>query len=183
MLTAFSKHFYKFTDGNGATTNGIAMSIYEEVNTESNPSIKDFAKALLQLRATRNAARTVSRWWKAVKSFHNRKRQSRRRKRSSLRELTSLFNIDSSDELSITLDCDVNGAAVTNVARKRGKESYQALIDADELGDTLYIERCYVMIGGDQSEQFLHLKLLQNMIQQEQEVSLITFSHLLGFDF
>lgn len=163
---------FKFTDGNGATTHGIAVSIYEEVNTESSLCMKDFAKALLQLRASRNAARRISHWWKAVKPAPMNRRQPRRRKRSSLRALTSLLNIDSSGELSITSDNDDNGTAVTNVARKQGKESYQAMIDTDALGERLLVERCYVMIRGNQSEQFLHLKLLQNMIQQEQEVSI-----------
>ncbi len=50
------------------------------------------------------------------------------------------------------------------------REAYEAMMQADAEGDVCIIEKCYVMVGGKQSEQFLHLRLLQNMINKEQEV-------------
>lgn len=154
----------KFTDGNGASTNGVAITVYEEIPTESH-EMKDFMKNLRELRAKRAAARIVCRWWKKFMESH--KKTKVRRGGSFSLAFSSLFHSDSESSLS----CFSEEHRISNEARKLGKESFQAMKESDTMGDTLIVERCYVMVGGDQSEQFLHLRLLQNMIQMEQEVS------------
>ena len=56
-------------------------------------------------------------------------------------------------------------------AKVLAREAFRAMNAASAEGDLCVVEKCYVMIGGKQSEQFLHLRLLQNMIDKEQEVS------------
>ena len=65
------------------------------------------------------------------------------------------------------------GNAISEKAKRLGKEAFEAMNTASEMGDMCVIEKCYVLIGGKQSEQLLHLRLLHNMIQEEQEVKSI----------
>jgi hypothetical protein len=51
-----------------------------------------------------------------------------------------------------------------------GKQSYEMMEASSKLGNICVVEKCYVMIGGKQSEQFLQFKSLQHLIKLESKV-------------
>jgi len=84
----------------------------------------------------------------------------RRSRKSSLRKGSSR---------RISFDDTISEATPTDKAAKLGRESFEAMNKATDLGDMLVIEKCYVVLGGKQSQQFIHFRILQNMIQKEHE--------------
>ncbi len=89
-------------------------------------------------------------------------------KSSQRRSRKSSFQKGSSRRISF--DDTISEATPTGKAAKWGRESFEAMNKAAELGDMLVIQKCYVVLGGKQSQQFLHFRILQNMIQKEHEV-------------
>ena len=56
-------------------------------------------------------------------------------------------------------------------ARELGRESYKVMQLASSMGDLLVVEKCYVLIGGEQSEQYLKMKALSELVKLERESS------------
>jgi hypothetical protein len=52
-----------------------------------------------------------------------------------------------------------------------GQESYNHMLDATKSGEKCMVQKCYVMVGGERSEQFLQFRLLQHLIKMEFKVS------------
>lgn len=61
-------------------------------------------------------------------------------------------------------------------SKRNAMDSHKSMIESAAMGDALIVEKCYVMIGGKQSKQFLHLRLLQNLLETERMASLINES-------
>lgn len=59
---------------------------------------------------------------------------------------------------------------VCEKARILGREAFEAMNEVTAMGDVCVVEKCYVLIGGNQSDQWLQFRLLQNMIEMEQKV-------------
>lgn len=70
---------------------------------------------------------------------------------------------------------------VSDKARILGREAFEAMNEVAAIGDVCVIEKCYVLIGGNQSDQWLQFRLLQNMIEMEQEVSCLIDSSEIAF--
>lgn len=118
--------------------------------------------ALSRQREQRASARRISRWWKKTSN----RRHLTRRGSSFGQAVNRFFHTDSSGSVLSEMSNDMSPRAMY-----LGKESFQAMNKASAAGDVLIVEKCYVMIGGTQSEQLLHLRLLEHMIQEEGDVS------------
>ncbi len=58
-------------------------------------------------------------------------------------------------------------------SKRKAIVSYKNMMETAVMGDALIVEKCYVIIGGKQSKQFLHLRLLQNLLETERMASVI----------
>ena len=58
--------------------------------------------------------------------------------------------------------------SLSKTTRHFAKESFDLMV-AER--DAIFVQQCYVMIGGNQSEQFLQLRLLKHLIEMEMKVS------------
>lgn len=58
--------------------------------------------------------------------------------------------------------------SISKTTRHLAKESFDLMV-AER--DAIFVQQCYVMIGGNQSEQFLQLRLLKHLIEMEMKVS------------
>jgi hypothetical protein len=58
--------------------------------------------------------------------------------------------------------------SVSKTTRHLAKESFDLMVSER---DVIFVQQCYVMIGGNQSEQFLQLRLLKHLIEMEMKVS------------
>jgi hypothetical protein len=58
--------------------------------------------------------------------------------------------------------------SVSKTTRHLAKESFDLMV-AEK--DAIFVQQCYVMIGGNKSEQFLQLRLLKHLIEMEMKVS------------
>lgn len=56
-------------------------------------------------------------------------------------------------------------------AKRLGKESHEHMKSITSMGDTVIIEKCYVLIGSQDSENFLQLRSLQHLVDIEREES------------
>lgn len=99
--------------------------------------------------------------WSGNTHFDASMSSQRRSRKSSFRKGSSR---------RISFDDTISEATPTDKAVKLGRESFEAMNKATDMGDMLVIEKCYVVLGGKQSQQFLHFRILQNMIQKEHEV-------------
>ncbi len=73
-----------------------------------------------------------------------------------------------------------NADDVNERVKAFARESFDSMNAASAKGDSIFLEKCYVIIGGKESEQLLQLRCLQHMIQMEQEVwkkSLFCYFH------
>ena len=61
--------------------------------------------------------------------------------------------------------------SVSKTTRHLAKESFD-LMNSESDMDVIFVQQCYVMIGGKQSEQFLQLRLLKHLIEMEMKVSI-----------
>ena len=62
----------------------------------------------------------------------------------------------------------IESNSVSKATRHLAKESFDLMV-AER--DAIFVQQCYVMIGGNQSEQFLQLRLLKHLIEMETKVS------------
>lgn len=58
--------------------------------------------------------------------------------------------------------------SISKTTRHLAKESFDLMVSER---DAIFVQQCYVMIGGNQSEQFLQLRLLKHLIEMEMKVS------------
>jgi hypothetical protein len=59
--------------------------------------------------------------------------------------------------------------SISKTTRHLAKESFDLMVSER---DVIFVQQCYVMIGGNQSEQFLQLRLLKHLIEMEMKVSI-----------
>ncbi len=62
----------------------------------------------------------------------------------------------------------IESNSMSKTTRYLAKESFDLMV-AER--DAIFVQQCYVMIGGNQSEQFLQLRLLKHLIEMEMKVS------------
>ena len=62
-------------------------------------------------------------------------------------------------------------------SKKLAKESFQAMIENEKLGDVVIIEACYMLVGTKKNVHSLLFRSLQQLIDHEREVSFI-FCHV-----
>ena len=212
-----------FTDGNGVTAFGIAITVYEEVSADDNEQLLE---CLQNRQRKRAAASLIIRWWRSyakqiertsveatkqgkksmsqtspklshrVKNLVSSPLQQRRKGRDGLvlhrsfqggmkkikKTMTRVSfagtpshqNIKSAprrmtshEMISIherTSTSESITSSVSDITRLRAKESFDSMV-AER--DMIFVQRCYVMIGGDQSQQFLQLRLLKHLIEMD----------------
>eukprot|EP00984_Skeletonema_dohrnii_P024218 scaffold13327_cov93-Skeletonema_dohrnii-CCMP3373.AAC.1 len=208
-----------FTDGNGVTAFGIAITVYEEVSADDNEQLLE---CLQNRQRKRAAASLIIRWWRShakkikstsveatkqdkksmsqtspklshrVKNLVSSPLQQRRKGRDGLHRsfqggmkkikktmtrvsfagTPSHQNIKSAPRLMTshemisiherTSTSESITSSVSDITRLRAKESFDSMV-AER--DVIFVQRCYVMIGGDQSQQFLQLRLLKHLIE------------------
>ncbi|KAL7435653.1 hypothetical protein ACHAXM_004867 [Skeletonema potamos] len=68
----------------------------------------------------------------------------------------------------VTIVAESTSSSISNETRVFAKESFDLMI-AER--DVILAQKCYVMIGGDQGEQFLQLRLLKHLIEIERHKS------------
>ena len=214
-----------FTDGNGVTAFGIAITVYEEVSADDNEQLLE---CLQNRQRKRAAASLIIRWWRSyakqiertsaeatkqdkksmsqtspklshrVKNLVSSPLQQRRKWRDGLvlhrsfqggmkkikktmtrvsfagtpshqnvnsapRRMTS-HEMISIDEPTSVIIAESITSSVSDITRLRAKESFDSMV-AER--DVIFVQRCYVMIGGDQSQQFLQLRLLKHLIEMD----------------
>ncbi len=64
----------------------------------------------------------------------------------------------------------LNYRSLSEKARRLGKEAFEAM-EASSYDEACFIQKCFVMIGGPQQEQFLQMRSLQHIINVERDVS------------
>jgi hypothetical protein len=57
-----------------------------------------------------------------------------------------------------------------------GQESFNHMLDATKSGEKCMVQKCYVVMGGEKSEQFLQFRSLQHLIMMESKVSYLFIS-------
>lgn len=140
---------------------------------------KLFQWSLLQCREQRQAARKLTKWGKDISC--KLRASSIRRKGGLITNIKSLFtkNAVSADSNCVNQCRSIGSKAdsiscITDDGNERVKalarESFHSMNAASAEGDSIFLEKCYVIIGGKESEQLLQLRFLQHMIQMEQEV-------------
>lgn len=104
-----------------------------------------------------------------------------------VKKITRVRNVQSSPDQENDIEADSNLVAMPDIpsiideqssftetnyvsksTRHLAKESFDLMV-AER--DAIFVQQCYVMIGGNQSEQFLQLRLLKHLIEMEMKVS------------
>jgi hypothetical protein len=184
---------------NGMTNHGVAITVLEEVDT-TRSGYEGFVKEVQTQQRRRLAARNIALWWRRFlnKKFNVKTHTSKGLNNSAhsyeaKKEVKSSFGprlkkmlglISDSDRLrssrqrkeqqelpkslkqTRSLDVSQNSAQ----ANQRGKESSDRMEKASSSGVTCLVEKCFVMIGGKQSEQFLQFRSLRHLIEMESKV-------------
>lgn len=57
---------------------------------------------------------------------------------------------------------------------QRGQESYAYIANTKKMGDRCMVQRCYVMMGGLESEQYLQFRSLRHLVEMESRVCCTT---------
>lgn len=65
---------------------------------------------------------------------------------------------------------EINYKCLSQKARRLGKESFEAM-EAISCDEACFIQKCYVMVGGPQQEQFLQMRSLQHIVNVDRGVS------------
>jgi len=173
--------FLVFTNGDGMETHGFVISTCEEIPLTFSKR-NEFMQQILGLRRKRIAARKICSWMEPIL---RKRKQSTAAFKSGVKIPVSLnFGLQ-----SLTLSSELGARRSRESGGKKGKsviisekskriaiDSYKSMIESAALGDALIVEKCYVMIGGKQSKQFLHLRLLQNLLETERMASVINES-------
>ncbi|KAL7519749.1 hypothetical protein ACHAWX_004507 [Stephanocyclus meneghinianus] len=196
------RHDYKvlaFTDINGMTNHGVAITVLEEVDTTIS-GYEGFVKEAQTQQHRRLAARKIARWWKLsldnkvnVKTPTSKGLNNSVHSYEAKKEVKSSFGpklkkmlglIGDSDRLrssrqrkehqelpkSLKQKRSLDVSQSSAQASRRGKESSDRMESASTSGVTCLVEKCFVMIGGKQSEQFLQFRSLRHLIEMELEV-------------
>lgn len=220
---------FQFTDGNGVTTFGIAITVYQEV-TDDEDGYNELVDFLQNRRRTRAATRLITRWWRLhankrertnvdakdqskkigrstaemspkltnrMKNLMPNRRQRNRSEGSAFYQsvqggmkkvkdkftrvtISGMPSDDLESKSSITppktlplseqnsSSAKPTSTAISGKTRLRAKESFDMMVSER---DVILAQKCYIMIGGDQSEQFLQLLLLKHLIEMELKVS------------
>jgi len=82
-----------------------------------------------------------------------------------------------SDRSSLEVNEKVHSSAVSEHARRLGREAYQEMIDAKNEGDICIVEKSYVITGTPLKDQSLFFCALQNLISMERMVRTFEYIH------
>ena len=177
--------FLQFTDGEGMTNHGVAITVWEEIDAIQS-GYQSFIEEVQMHRSKRLAARQIAKAWRyhkehigatpkeetqhetgKVKRFFRTSKSAHKGKsyhsKTNLRyQLKRTSVLHSFDKGSLT--------PYPDAVIQSGKESYSFMMRAVERGERCMVQRCYVMLGGRQSEQFLQFRALKHLVQIESKV-------------
>lgn len=84
--------------------------------------------------------------------------------KSAPRRMTSHLESLSIHEPTATIAVESISSSISNKTRLRAKDAFDLMV-AER--DVILVQKCYIMIGGDQGQQFLQLRLLKHLIEIE----------------
>eukprot|EP00804_Cyclotella_cryptica_P021828 CCRYP_000814-RA/>CCRYP_000814-RA protein AED:0.35 eAED:0.35 QI:51/1/1/1/1/1/4/119/606 len=185
-----------FTDMNGMTNHGVAITVLEEIDATQS-GYESFVNEVQTQQQRRLATRKIALWWRTLlnKKVNIEAPTSKGSNRSSQgsevkKQLKSSFGPKLKKILGIMSDSDASRitrqkkekqdlsksfkqthdldiSKNCDKAKKRGNESFHPKKKARSSEVTCLVEKCYVMIGGKQSEQFLQFRSLRHLIEME----------------
>ena len=144
----------KFTDSSGETQYGVSITIREVLP-------HDEIDKLLDLRLRCKSAKVIRKFFQSCKV--------KRRKSNLIQDIGNM--IDKITRRSSN-DIEVKENPVVNAyVLKQAKESFEAMVENEKLGDVVVAEKCFIFIGVNPNEQSLLLCALQQLVQLERLVS------------
>ena len=182
----------QFTDGEGLSNHGVAITVWEEIDATKS-GYDAFVNAVREHRNRRLAARQIAKAWKYYKKHinatlkeddHHENGKVKRFFRTSVNKTprncpkNNLRHALKRTDVRHTID---KGSLTPypDAVIQSGEESYSFMMQAAERGEMCVVQKCYVMLGGQQSEQFLQFRALKHLVQMESKVRFIVLHFLL----
>lgn len=178
----------QLTDGNGVYNGGIAITVWEEINSSQHGYI-DFIKEVRCQRRRRLAARSIARFLRycktrigAINKMHGFQYQDKVKSKRFFGKSNAKSSMTSSAsnalrsklkraKYHLSPENRESFEQYPDVIIRLGEESYNFMQDAAELGERCIVQKCYVMMGGEKSEQFLQFRSLQHLVKMDSKVS------------
>ena len=179
------------------SNHGVAITVWDEINS-SQDGYEAFKKEVQLQRIRRFSATCITRWWKHHKASLDRDSvdtsntqshdtgKAKRFFKTSLNKNARSTVLSSGKSLrsklkrtaiSLGLEHKESFQPYPERVIKLGQESYNSMQTTAVLGERIMVQKCYILLGGDQSEQFLQFRSLQHLVGMESKVcfaSLVT---------
>ena len=152
-MTHKDHSFEKFRDESGETQHGVSVTIREEV------SAVQFQRLFIHRQQIRAA--------KIIANFL--KRSYDKRHFSTKPKFWDVFDRMAQGARFKNIQDRSGGSKMKMIALSRAKESYERMIENEELGEICVVEKCFLFIGT--TEQSLILNALKQIATLERMVS------------
>lgn len=183
----------QFTDGDGMSNHGVAVTAWNEIDA-SRAEFKDFVRAVKIQRKRRSAGKYIAGWLENVHKVNAENTKDNSNYEPG--KVKRFFKTSMNKNAKSSKDTGIKQSLRSKLKRttihlgpghkeslepypdsviKRAQESYNFMQKAADMGERVMVQRCYIMMGGDQSEQFLQFRSLQHLISMEVKVCFFHF--------
>jgi hypothetical protein len=156
------------------TSHGVAITVWEELDS-SQPGYKTFIEEVENLRIRRLAARLIAESWRCYK-LHPTIKSTEATTFSGTGKMKRFLTSSLQKSITKSRKTKLSRSGVKRLVSidpypdavvKLGQECYKYMEAATKLGERCMVQRCYVMMGGQKSEQFLQLRSLRHLAAME----------------